>query len=553
MILEQIDPNDIQDLEQARQALIQVLNLVEELVAEIHRLREENQDLRDENNRLKGEQGKPKIKASKKPDTTGTGDHSSEPERRRRKKRSKRSKIVRISIDREEKLELDRSELPDDAVFKEYIPVVVQDVRITTDNIRFWKEKRYSVSHKQTYLAELPAGYEGEFGPGVRALVHVLYHAVNTSVPKIVECLEHIGVHISSGQVSNLLIKNQDRFHAEKDAVYEAGLRSTPWQHIDDTATRVNGVNQHCHVVCSPLYTIYLTTEKKDRLTVIDILTNLRPRVYLLLDKTYDWLGQTNVSPSVLDQLRTLPQGQVFDDTQFTALLDEHFADVNAQHRRLILEAAAITAYHMQQEIAVVKLLLCDDAPQFKRITEDLALCWVHDARYYKKLTPAVAHHRRLLKTFMDRYWTFYDQLLAYRDAPTPEQVPRLETEFDDLFSTVTGYTGLDRRIAMTRDKKRSLLMVLHHPEIPLHNNPAEIEIRRRVRKRDVSFGPRTEDGKRAWDTFASLLATTKKLGVSFYRYVYDRVTESGEIPDLADLIVKRAQQLNLAASWQPV
>ena len=95
--------------------------------------------------------------------------------------------------------------------------------------------------------------------------------------------------------------------------------------------------------------------------------------------------------------------------------------------------------------------------------------------------------------------------------------------------------------------------MVLRHPEIPLHNNPAEIEMRRRVRKRDVSFGPRTEDGKRAWDTFATLSATTKKLGVSFYRYVYDRVTESGEIPNLADLIVERAQQMNLAASWEPV
>jgi hypothetical protein len=155
-----------------------------------------------------------------------------------------------------------------------------------------------------------------------------------------------------------------------------------------------------------------------------------------------------------------------------------------------------------------------------------------------------------LLDEFMDRYWAFYDALLAYRSAPAPEQVPRLEAEFHGLFSTVTGYTGLDRRIGMTRDKKDALLMVLRHPEIPLHNNPAEIEMRHRVRKRDVSFGPRTEDGKRAWDTFATLLATTKKLGVSFYRYVYDRVTESGEIPNLADLIVIRAQETDLAASW---
>jgi len=303
--------------------------------------------------------------------------------------------------------------------------------------------------------------------------------------------------------------------------------------------------------VCNPLYTAYFTTAKKNRLTVIDVLTNLRPRAYLLLTKTYAWLRQTSVSKSVLGRLQRLPQNRTFDDEQFNRLLDKHLADVNAQHRRRILEAAAITAYHAQQEIPVVQMLLGDDAPQFKRVTDELALCWVHDARYYKKLSPAVTYHRRLLDEFRDRYWAFYGKLLAYREAPTPEQVPRLETEFDELFSTVTGYTGLDRRIAMTRDKKEALLMVLSHPEIPLHNNPAEIEIRRRVRKRDVSFGPRTEDGKRAWDTFATLLATTKKLGVSFYRYVYDRVTESGEIPNLADLIDQRAQQMNLAASWE--
>jgi hypothetical protein len=75
------------------------------------------------------------------------------------------------------------------------------------------------------------------------------------------------------------------------------------------------------------------------------------------------------------------------------------------------------------------------------------------------------------------------DQLLAYRKAPAPEQVLRLEAEFDTLFSTITGYMGLDRRIAMTRDRRTSLLMVLCHPEIPLHNNPAEIEMRCCVRR----------------------------------------------------------------------
>jgi regulator of replication initiation timing len=551
-MLEHLDPNDIQDLAGARQAISQVLNLVEELATENRKLREENQRLRDENNRLKGEQGKPKIKPSKKRRSSTTSDHSSEHERRTRKPRQRRSKVDRIEVDREETLHLDRSQLPEDVESKGYEAVVVQDVRIITDHIRFLKEKCYSPSQKQAYLAELPAGYTGEFGPGVKALTRVLYHALTTSEPKIVEFLAHIGVSISSGQVSNLLIKDQEPFHAEKDAVYEAGLRSSPWQHADETGTRVNGENEHCYVVCNPLYTFYLTTKKKDRLSWIDVLTNLRPRVYLLQPETYEWLRQTQVSESVLQCLRGFPQGRTFDEAQFTQLLDEHLANVNAQHRRLVLEAATITAYRTQQEFPVVQLLIGDDAPQLKRVTEELALCWVHDARYYKKLTPAVAHHRRLLEEFRERYWSFYHKLLAYRQAPAPEEVPRLEAEFDDLFSTVTGYVGLDRRIAMTRDKKQALLMVLRHPEIPLHNNPAEIEMRRRVRKRDVSFGPRTEEGKRAWDTFATLAATTKKLGVSFYEYLYDRTSAANRIPNLADLITQRAQHMNLAASWEP-
>jgi len=549
-MLDSFNPNDIQDIDGARQAIIHLLNLIEELVSENRALREEIQRLRDENNRLKGEQGKPQVKPSKKATTSSKGDHSSEPERRIRKPRERRAKVTQIQVDREVTLILDRTQLPEDAEIKGYVPVIVQDVRLMTDNVRFLKEKRYSSSQNKTYLAELPAGYDGEFGPGIHALVRVMYHAVNTSEPKIVEFLKYVGVSISDGQVSNMLVKNQETFHAEKDAVYQAGLGSSPWQHVDETGTRVNGVNQHCHAVCNPLFTAYMTTDKKDRQSVIDVLTNGRPRIYLLLPESVEWLRQTQVSDAVLARVSALPQTQTFDESQFTQLLDEQLSDVNIQHRRLILEAALITAYHHQSDVPVVHTLLCDDAPQFKRVTADLALCWIHDARHYKKLAPAVAHHRQLLEQFTDRYWDFYRQLRGYRQNPTPEHALRLETEFDQLFSTVTGYAALDRRIALTRDNKDALLLVLRHPELPLHNNSAEIEMRRRVRKRDVSFGPRTDEGKRAWDTFATLLATTQKLGVSFYRYVYDRVSAANQIPNLADLITQRAVQMNLGASW---
>ena len=81
-----------------------------------------------------------------------------------------------------------------------------------------------------------------------------------------------MGVQISKGEVSDLLIKEQDGFHAESDAVYEAGLRSSPWQQTDHTETRVDGENQHCQVVCNPVYSSYHTRPGKDRLTVLDVL-----------------------------------------------------------------------------------------------------------------------------------------------------------------------------------------------------------------------------------------------------------------------------------------
>ena len=168
--------------------------------------------------------------------------------------------------------------MPLDAKFKGYEEVVVQDILVKTDNVRFRKEKYYSASRGKTYLAKLPRGYEGQFGPGVKAFIPALYFGMGSSEPKILEFFANVGVNISKGELSRLLIENQDEFHTESDAVYESGLRSSVWQHTDDTLTRVNGENQHCHVVCNPVYSAYRTLPHKNRLSVLDVLRNGRPR-----------------------------------------------------------------------------------------------------------------------------------------------------------------------------------------------------------------------------------------------------------------------------------
>ena len=531
------DPNQIQD-DNARQAIIRLLNLVEELKSENAALREEVQRLRDENNRLKGEQGQPQVKSNQ---AKKKQDHSSEKERRRPKKWRKGSKVDKIEVDREETLVVDQQELPADAQFKGYEPVVVQDIQIKTDNVRFWKEKYYAPSTGQSYLASLPAGYEGEFGPGLRSLVITLYYASGMTEPKIIEFLGHFNVSISSGQVSNLLTKKHEGWHTEKDEIYQAGLESSRWQHIDDTSTRLDGQNHYCHVLGNPLYTAYFTRSRKDRLTIIEILQNVSESLFLLNEETVEWLETFAVPKWAQRTIAQWPPHLLMSYDQLEELVTTHLERLNEQQQARVFEAAALSAYHAQTAMPIVPLLLSDDAPQFKSITDEQALCWIHEGRHYKKLTPYLDYHRHLLDDFRTQFWEFYHNLQRYRASPSAEQAIGLREAFDTLFSTVTGYDALDQRIAKTKAKKDNLLRVLSHPEIPLHNNPAELGARQRVRKRDISFGPRTSEGADAWDTFMTLRATAKKLEINFFAYIYDRVSGTNALPSLAEIIRQRS------------
>ena len=209
MLLDQLDLDQIQDVAQAKQAVVGLLNLVEALQATVRELQAEVQRLRDENNHLKGEQGRPDFKPNRGGKQPGPGpDHSSEAERRKPQVWQKGGKLAKITINREAVLTVDQAQLPADAEFKGYEDSIVQDVVLRTDNVLFHKEKYYSPSVCRTYLAELPPGYTGQFGPGIKALALVQYFACNVAEPKILEFFTNVGIHLSAGELSNWLIKD---------------------------------------------------------------------------------------------------------------------------------------------------------------------------------------------------------------------------------------------------------------------------------------------------------------------------------------------------------
>jgi len=539
-MLDDVDLSGVTDPE-ARRILGLLRNVIETQATEIATLRAENQRLRDEVNRLKGEQGAPTIVPTKR----AVADHASARERRvERPARPRVDKRSLLHIDRTQEQEIDPALLPPDAERKGYAEFVVQDVALRTDTVLFRCARWYAASTRRSYQAPLPDDYreQGHDGPGLKALALQLYYQGQMSEPKILEVLRSVGIVMSGAHLSTLLIA-QPVFAAEYEEIALAGLASSPYQHVDDTRTRVNGEEEQCHILCGPLFTLYRTTPRKDRQTVLDVLRLGAPRAYQLNRYAWTFLAASGLPAAVLTARGRLPQGVDLDADTFGALLEEHVPRLGPQQRTQVLDAAAIGAYRVQQDVPVVEILVCDDAPQFKGVTAEVALCWVHAGRHFKKLTPLFAYHRALVDTFLDDFWAYYHDLQAYRAAPTALERAHLDAAFDTLFARRTGYWHLDERIAKTAVKKEALLCVLAHPDVPLHNNPAELGARHRVRKRDVSFGPRSQAGIAAWDIFGTITQTAAKLGVNVAHYLHDRLSGAYQMPSLAALITQRAAE----------
>lgn len=518
----------------ARQLIGQLLNCIEAMHTELLSLRTENQLLRDENARLKGGSGKPDIKPNTPPPAT---DHSSEAERHTRTPRGKPKKNALLVVTREQPCVIDPASLPAEAVRHGTSEVLVQDLLLTTEVIRFVREVWLLPSTGQTITAPLPDGYQGAFGPHIQALAVALGHGALVSQPSLLTFFQDAGVQIGAGTLSRWLADQDGRARSEAVAIQQAGLASSTWHATDQTATRVAGHNSTCHVLGNWLYTVYHTRAGGSRQDVLAVLWGQQPRFRLNAD-ALAWLSASSLRRSLLAELcAALPWEQELSEAALREQLRAAAVVLGPQQQQQVCDALAIAAYHAQTEMPIVRQLLSDDAAVYHLLTDAQALCWVHDGRHYAKLSPVVREHQRVLAAFRKDYWAYYRKLVAYRAAPSVERARALRQEFEELVEQRTGYAALDERIAKTAANGEMLLLVLSHSEIPLHNNDMELAARRRVRKRDVSFGPQSVAGARAWDSFQTLIATATKLGVRLYDYLLQQRVAPSETPSLADHI----------------
>ena len=527
-------------------AIHKLLNVVEALSADKKSLADEVERLRKQLEQKK----KSKTTSSKDDNDTPSdhdstsSDHSSEKRRKsgKKPKANDRRSFKDLTIHDTVECPVDPDTLPPDAVRLQDEIVVVQDIEIKPKNTQFQRHVFYSASQQKYYRGSLPADCDhGDFSASLRALIVALKYCGNMSEPKIGEFLENFDDQVSAGSLSNILTKSAKLFEQEYDDLLIAGLSSTPYQQTDDTSARVKGEFWNTHILCNPFYTFYSTRPGKDRLTVLKVLQNTETLQFRFGEATCQLLqDEFSLPKKWSEEIAALGEVEV-SETTLKLLLDGWFGQRNQQVRTAIEHAAAIVFYRQQSSIPIVQTLVCDDAGQFKLLTDKLSLCWIHAGRHYEKLSPIVDRHAKSLDDFLNHYWAYYASLQDYRAGPTKELAEKLRLEFDELFSTQTKYAALDHRIAKTAAKKDELLTVLSVPEVPLHNNASELGARVSARRRDVSLHSRSERGVRAMDIFTTLVQTSKKLGISAFAYLRDRLSGSLEMPSLARSILHHA------------
>jgi len=532
--------------EAERTPLVEVLLLIIEQQAQaIQKLEEDAQHLRDEVAVLKGEKKRPEFKASKLDKETDPDDDDksgdSDDDEKKPKKRpgsSKRKKTHTLTIHHEETIQPEGI-LPDDATFKGYRDYTVQDLKISADNTRYHLAI-WETPDGKTYSGRPPNG--GHFGGTIKSYILYQYHHCQVTQPLLLEQLREWNIDISSGQINHILLKEKEKeFIQEKEELLSTALEVSDYITVDDSGARHKGKNGYVTHIGNQHFAWFKSTESKSRINFLKLLRAGQTE-YHLSDESYLYMTQAKLPHKMLTRLQEHSETIFPNEERWEAHLDS-LGFKRPKHRRLATEGALIGSlleHGFRQDIVIVS----DDAGQFNVFLH--ALCWVHTERLIHKLIPLNDQHRTEIQTIRDQIWTFYRDLKAYQKSPSSEQKNKLDARFDTIFNQKTSYETLNQLLKRINRNKPELLVVLQRPEIPLHTNGSETDIRDYVKKKKVSGGTRSDDGRRCRDTFASLKKTCRKLKISFWEFLNDRILDVNSIPPLAEIV--RQKMVNKTA-----
>jgi len=489
-------------------------------------LKDENQMLKDEIARLKGQKPRPNIPPSilEKPKPKATTLDTKRPGS------EKRSKTQDIEL--HDTIKISPLSLPEGCVFKGYQDFVVQDIVIQSHNI-LYRLERWETPDGVSLMGKLPTELSGaHFGINLQSFIlYQYYHALVTQ-PLLLEQLREFGVDISSGQLSNLITEGKDRYHREKDEILATGLQISSYIQADDTGARHDGKNGVCTFIGNDLFAFFESTDSKSRINFLELL-RAGYHDYVINPDALVYMSSHGLAKIQLVKLASLLPSTFENLDQWNAKLNE-LGITSARHIQIATEGALLGSV-FEHGINRNMGILSDDAGQFNIMLH--GLCWVHAERALRKLIGYSEENIRAIDATRSQVWELYAELKKYKDAPDDQKKAMIESRFDEIFTQQTCFASLNQALKRIHQNKSELLLVLDRPDIPLHNNLSESDIREYVKRRKISGSTRSDAGRKCRDTFTSLKKTCRKNGFSFWEYIKDRVANLNVIPRLSDVI----------------
>ncbi len=484
----------------------------ETLLLQLLREREECiQELTDEIARLKGEKGKPKIKPSRlEPDKKRSAQSEEIEEdapvagqaKKKRPGSAKRHKTASLPI-HETTIIQPTAEIPPGSEFKGYQDYTVQELIIEAHNTRYrlalWKTAtgKYLKGKLPKEVRDL-----GHFGVTLRSYLLYQYHHCHVTQPKLLAQMREWNIDISSGQLNCILVENKEAYHAEKQDILRVGLAVSSYINTDDTSARHQGVNSYCTHIGNEWFAWFETTPRKNRINFLSLLRGQRTD-YVLSSEALTYMAEHKLPQSSWLPL-SFSINRVFKDQEEWLSYLKELGIEKSDHVKTATEGALLGAV-LTSGVPPDLGIISDGAGQFRLFVH--GLCWVHAERLINKLIPLTQSQRLAIETVQDQIWSLYQDLKSYKHL-TPDQQQQqkalLEASFDQIFTQNTSFETLNQVLRRLHRRKSELLKVLDKPELPLHNNVSEQDIREFVTKRKLSGSTRSDNGRRCRDTFAA-------------------------------------------------
>ncbi len=504
-----------------------LLAFIEQQGVIIEKLAEQIQQLKDEIARLKNQPPRPKIQPSS---LEKTKKDKSKRSKGKRPGSKKRRKTAELKIHKEQPIEPEY--IPAGSEFRYYKDFVVQDIKLEAYNIRY-RLKVYETPEGGYVTGKLPEHLNGKhYGPTLICFILYQYYHCLVTRPLLLEQLEEIDIYISAGHLNNIITEDKDRFHQEKNDILAAGIKVSSYINVDDTGARHKGKNGYCTHIGNESFSWFESTESKSRINFLKLLC-FGHSDYFINVAAIEYMQANKLPKYILQPIISKMEMMFVNDSQWNHFLTD-LGIVTDRHIQIATEGALIGSI-IEHGISKDLVIMSDDAGQFNVLLH--VLCWIHANRAIDKIIPFTQQGKKDLDTIQDRIWQLYDGLKKYKQNPRAKDKKRLEAMFEEIFTTKTHCAPLNEALKRIYNNKSELLLVLERQDIPLHNNLSENAIREYVKRRKISGSTRSESGRQCRDTFTSLKKTCRKLAISFWQYLKDRIEKTDLVPDLSDLI----------------